>query len=224
MRCSMTPPQCHGRCCPPSTTFPPTGTCHATAPAQLSLGVRRFLASPVNDCQASCSQASPSSRRDSVRSLLPSVGGTLALQHHLRDYHIEAQSVRATHRRATRRRDASTAMARLALVRARASSRRSLVSRHCQFSPSLARSIVASSSLLGIGASHPVCRCHFPTSPDAVPMNPNRPKSPNKRCSEPLRLSRWLLPASAFPPPRSQRASLRGRYEVVRRHHARSLN
>jgi len=41
MRCSMTPPQCHGRCCPPPATFPPTGTCHATAPAQLSLGVRR---------------------------------------------------------------------------------------------------------------------------------------------------------------------------------------
>ena len=31
------------------------------------------------------------------------------------------------------------------------------------------------------------------------------------RCSERLRLSRWLLPASAFPPPRSHRASLRRR-------------
>ncbi len=32
-----------------------------------------------------------------------------------------------------------------------------------------------------------------------------------RRCTEPLRLSRWLLPASAFPPPCSQRARLRGR-------------
>ena len=31
------------------------------------------------------------------------------------------------------------------------------------------------------------------------------------RCSELLRLSRWLLPASAFPPPCSYRAALRSR-------------
>lgn len=47
MRCSMTPPQCHGRCCQPPATLPPTGICHATAPAQLSLGVRRFLAHTI---------------------------------------------------------------------------------------------------------------------------------------------------------------------------------
>ena len=49
MRCSMTPPQCHGRCDQPPATFPPTGICHATAPAQLSLGVRRCYPSPVNE-------------------------------------------------------------------------------------------------------------------------------------------------------------------------------
>jgi len=31
------------------------------------------------------------------------------------------------------------------------------------------------------------------------------------RCSELLRASRWLLPASAFPQPGSQRAALRSR-------------
>ncbi len=38
-----------------------------------------------------------------------------------------------------------------------------------------------------------------------------RPQRRTMRCSERLRLSRWLRPASALPPPRSQRASLRRR-------------
>ena len=145
--------------------------------------LQRFLASPVNEYQTSRTQASPASRRDSLRPLLSPVGGTLPPQYLRRHHRVEEPSVSSTYRGATRRGDASTTMARVAFVRARASSRRSLGSGRCHFDTSLARSIVESPSLFGVSASYPVCRRYLPTSSHAVLMNPNQPETPTMRCS-----------------------------------------
>ena len=45
---------------------------------------------------------------------------------------------------------------------------------------------------------------YYPTPEDTYAPRTNRL---TRRCSELAPLSRWLLPASAFPPPRNQRAS-----------------
>ena len=155
-----------------SSAFPPRRSPFATTLRRL-FPVRRFLASPVNEHRTSRSQASPPSRRDSVRPLLSSIGGARPHQHHVRNHRMEEPAVRATHRSTTRCSDASTILARVALVRAWTSFGCSLVSRCCHLGSRLARPIVESPPVFGISAPHPICRRHLPTSPHAIPMNSN---------------------------------------------------
>lgn len=97
-----------------------------------------LLAFPSNENHKSCPQESPPPWRNGIRPLLFATGGRVRHQDRLPDNRLEVISDRAKYRGFPRRADATTAMERVDVVRARASSRRSLASGSCHFSPGLA--------------------------------------------------------------------------------------
>ena len=169
----------HGTCFRRRLSAHRAGAAPHSAVAELGV-VRRFLAHPLNEDQSSRSQAWPPSRRGSIRSLLPSARGAFYPQHRVSDHRMEASSViPTTNRGTTRSRVAAASMACLASIHPRPPSRCSLGSRTHQSGWCLARSIVESPSVLSISVACPVC-CHYmPSFAHAVPMNPNRPETPN---------------------------------------------